>query len=258
MAVSILIVVVLFDILNCWIYCSYRKYERKKKIRVESTVERKDRIEDYKSFENVTNNKTQNKTTVLHKIKNKYIWPVANIYFSAMESLMRLSLKIVSVIPSHHIRNILLVVIFKMDISKRTVIYGGFEIRAPWNISIGEGTIIGDEAKLDGRCGITIGKNVNFSTGVWIWTLEHDLNDPYFGTTNKGGEVIIGDRVWLSCRTVVLPRIRIGEGAVVAAGAVVSKDCDAFKVYGGIPAKAISNRNNNLCYMFDGKHDHFL
>ena len=77
------------------------------------------------------------------------------------------------------------------------VIYYGAEIRAPWNIHIGEGTVIGDKAILDGRSGIKIGKNVNFSTGVWIWTNQHKVNDISFGI--EGKPVIIEDRLYRFC-----------------------------------------------------------
>lgn len=124
-----------------------------------------------------------------------------------------------------------------MNIATRAVVYDGFEIRAPCNISIGEGTIIGDESKLDGRNGLIIGKNVNFSFGVWIWTGQHDMNNPYFRTNNSGGAVQIEDRAWISCRTIILPGVRIGRGAVIAAGAVITKDCEPFCIYGGIPPR---------------------
>ena len=156
--------------------------------------------------------------------------------------------------PCHMLRILLLKHVYLMKLSKRVVIYGGFEIRAPWNITIDEGTIIGDNAILDGRNGITIGKNVNFSTGVWIWTEQHDYNDPLFSTNHKGGPVIIGDRAWLSARTQVLPKVTIGEGAVIAAGGLVTRDCEPFSIYGGIPCKKIGERNRNLHYMFDGSH----
>ena len=139
-----------------------------------------------------------------------------------------------------------------MKIAKDVVIYGGFEIRAPWNISIGRGTIIGDNSILDGRNGIQIGENVNFSTGVNIWTEQHDPNDKFFRCTKRKG-AIIGDRVWLSTRSIILPGVHVKEGAVVAAGAVITKDCQPFCIYGGIPAKKIGDREKNLQYEFDGE-----
>lgn len=99
---------------------------------------------------------------------------------------------------------------------------------------------------LDARKGIYIGDNVSLSMGVWIWTMEHDPQDPYY--RGKGGPVTIEDYVWLSCRVVVLPGVTIGKGAVVAAGAVVSADVAPYSIVGGIPAKRIGERNKDLRY----------
>lgn len=167
------------------------------------------------------------------------------------------SLHRLSRFPSQRYRKFILKNVFKMEIGDNVVIYGGFEIREPWNITIGEGTIIGHEAKLDGRNGICIGKNVNLSTGVWIWTEQHDHEDELFRCLNKGGAVIIDDRAWLSCRSIVLPRVHIGEGAVLAAGAIATKNLDSFGIYAGCPAKKISERNKKLKYVFNGNYRPF-
>lgn len=156
--------------------------------------------------------------------------------------------------PCHWYRNLLLKRVFRMNLGKDIVIYGGFEIRSPWNIYIGDGTIIGDNSILDGRNEIMIGKNVNFSTGVWIWTEQHDYNHPLFAPNNKGGKVVIGERTWISSRVSVLPNIEIAEGCVVGTGAVVTHNCEAFGLYVGIPAKKIGERNKNLTYSFNGDH----
>ena len=179
-------------------------------------------------------------------------------YNKLFGSLLRINLAVTAKIPSHHVRIFLYKNIFAMTIGKKAVIYYGAEIRSPWMITIGEGTIIGDKAILDGRFGISIGKNCNFSTGVWLWTLQHDVNDPWFTTDGQGAPIIIGDRAWLSCRTIVLPGVEIGEGSVIAAGAIVTKSTDPFSINGGVPSKKIGERNNNLKYEFDGSHVHFL
>lgn len=154
-------------------------------------------------------------------------------------------------------RNFMLRHVYRMKLAKTAVIYGGFEIRSPWNIHIADGAIVGDESKLDGRNGIFIGKNVNLSTGVWIWTEQHDINDPHFYSNETGGAVIVQDRVWISSRVTVLPKTKIYEGAVVAAGAVVTKNCEAYTIYGGIPAKKIGERSKKLFYEFTGRHEVF-
>lgn len=135
---------------------------------------------------------------------------------------------------------------------------GGGEVRCPWNIEIGDGTIIGHDAKLDGRNGLVIGSNVNLSSGVWIWTEEHNYNDEMFSCTGKGEKVIVEDRAWLSCRTVILPGVKIGQGAVLAAGAVATKDLEPYAVYGGIPAKRICERNRRIRYEFNGNYVPFI
>lgn len=161
-------------------------------------------------------------------------------------------------IPSHTIRMAIYKYIFLMDIEANVVIYGGAEIRNGYNIKIGKGTIIGDNCILDGRNGITIGENVNFSSGVWIWTEEHDIQDAYFRCNLvQRKQVVIGNYVWLGGRTVILPGVVIEEGAVVASGAVVTKDIMPHNICGGVPAKVIGKRSANLLYNFDGGHQWF-
>lgn len=195
-----------------------------------------------KLYDSVKNNITSTKDKRINNCLTRY----AN-------GLLLYELGLIGRIPSRTIRTWLLKNIFCVSVGKNVTIYRWKEIRNPWNIQIGDGTIIGDDAILDGRHGIHIGKNCNFSTGVWIWTEQHDYNDPYFNCTNKGGGVVIGDRAWISSRTTILPNIRIGEGTVIAAGAVVTKDCDQYAIYGGVPAKRIKERTHNLEYEFSGK-----
>ena len=77
-----------------------------------------------------------------------------------------------------------------------------------------------------------------------IYTLQHDYKLP--GFENAGAPVIVEDYVWLSTRSILLPGIRIGKGAIVAAGSVVTKDVPAFAVVAGIPAKQIGTRPENV------------
>ena len=174
----------------------------------------------------------------------------------AYKGWIRYKLNVLGKIPCHAYRNWVLRNIYIMKIGKKTVIYGGFEIRFPWKIEIGSVTIIGDECKQDGRNGLKIGENVNFSTGAWLWTEQHDLNDPMFGSNDSGGPITIGDRAWISSRSVILPKCTIGNGAVVAAGAVVTKSVPAYAIV-GVSAKVIGKRNQNLKYEFTGRHEAF-
>ena len=168
-----------------------------------------------------------------------------------MNGWMTYSLAFTGRLPSHGIRKFLFRHVYGVQLGRKCIIYGGTEMRAPYNIRIGEGSIIGNDSILDGRNGIFIGNNVNFSTGVWIWTEQHDPQCPHFSCTNRGGPVVINDRVWVSCRAVILPRVTIGEGAVIAAGAVVTHDVEPYAIYAGVPARKIGERNRDLVYTLD-------
>lgn len=149
-------------------------------------------------------------------------------------------------IPSHRIRKFIYRNCYKANIGKNVAFYRGAEVREPQNLTIGDNTVIGDHAILDARGGLEIGSNVNLSSGVWIWSEQHDPQCPDFGC--KTAKVTIKDYAWVSCRTVVLPGITIGEGSVVAAGAVVTKDVPDYAIVGGIPAKVIGERTRDLRY----------
>ena len=162
----------------------------------------------------------------------------------------------VSRIPSNLLRCFLYKHIFKIRIGKRVVFHKGLEVRDGYKISIGDGTIIGDDCLLDGRGGLTIGRNVNLSSKVNIYTGQHDVRSCDFGGVFS--PVNIGDRVWLSANTIILPGVAVGEGTVLAAGAVATKALEAHGIYGGIPAKRIGERREDINYSFNGKADWFL
>lgn len=141
-----------------------------------------------------------------------------------------------------------------MGVAPTAKLYRWREVRNGRNISIGDGSIIGMWVTLDGREGITIGKNVKFSSEVALWTLQHDYNSPTFATT--GGPIVVGDRAWISFRATILPGVTIGEGAVVAANAVVTKDVEPYTVVGGIPARPRAKRTSDLSYEWLNARSH--
>jgi acetyltransferase-like isoleucine patch superfamily enzyme len=120
------------------------------------------------------------------------------------------------------------------------------EFYAPQTITIGDFTTIGDSAFLDGRSGLRIGANVNLGSHVSIYTRQHDPDDPDFAEV--GAPVSVGDYAWLASHCIVLPGVTIGEGAVVAAGAVVTRDVAAYTMVGGVPATYIRDRARDLRY----------
>ena len=162
-------------------------------------------------------------------------------------------------IPSHHIRIWIYKNIFKVKVSKDVVIYYGAEIRNHNKLIIEKGAIIGDKCILDARNGIEIQKNACLATGVQIWSEQHAHRDSWFRCiSDESYKVIIGKRAWIGPRSIILHSVKIGEGAVVAAGSVVTKDIPPFTIVGGIPAKEIGKRNDKLYYGFNGDYSPFL
>lgn len=178
-----------------------------------------------------------------------------NLLFSCISGYERLLMYQIGYFPSHTIRNFIYKHIYLIHKDENAIIYYGAFIRGGHNLYIGKGSIIGDRCMLDARRGgIFIGENVNIGTSVSLWTGSHDVNDPYFRSMPQTrGPIKIGDRAWLGSHCIILDQVTIGEGAVVAAGSVVTKDVAPYTIVGGIPAKKIGERNHDLRYKLGGK-----
>jgi len=137
-------------------------------------------------------------------------------------------------------------ILFGMNIGKGAKIDCGCLIWGPGRITIGPGTVVNRGVVLDGRFPLTIGRNVSISLYSIILTLQHDLEAPDFRSI--GAPVTIEDHVFVGARAIIMPGITIGEGAAVAAGAVVTKDVEPFAVVAGVPAKPIGSRPKNLVF----------
>ena len=148
-------------------------------------------------------------------------------------------LRFVGFIPIHTIRKVFYWA-SGINMPFNSTIHIGANFFKPSNISIGHDTIIGDHCFLDGRAPLKIGNHVGIASQVLIYNDEHDINSPDYG--NSFGPVEIGDYVFIGPRAIILPNIKIGKGAVVAAGAIVTRDIPDFEIWGGVPAKKISDR----------------
>lgn len=164
----------------------------------------------------------------------------------------------IGLIPSCHIRK-WYCQIMGAKIAPNVIIHIGTQMRAEYNLIIGEGSIIGDHVTLDARGKLKIGRDVNISSNVSIWTYQHDYRSPDFACptpSERRLNVDIGDRVWLGCNVIVLPGVTIGEGAVCCGGCVVTKNIPPYTVVAGIPAHKVGERPQVLTYHFTGKSCH--
>lgn len=122
----------------------------------------------------------------------------------------------------------------------------GVIIRSARKVSIGNNVRIGEKSYLNGRGKLTIGNNVLTGPNIFIWTSNHNYYCPEllpYDTKPDDRAVTIKDNVWIGAQSKIVPGITIGEGAVIAMGAVVTKDVPDCAVVGGNPAKIIKYRD---------------
>jgi len=119
-------------------------------------------------------------------------------------------------------------------------------------VTFGQRNVINFGCTFDGRkFPIITGDDVSIGPEATILTLGHDPQSPDF--EDRGGQVVIGDRAWIAYQSLILPGVTIGEGAVVAARAVVTKDVPPYTIVAGNPARPIGERNRDLTYELNFK-----
>ena len=161
---------------------------------------------------------------------------------------------IIAYIPSHRIRLAWYRRVLGWQIGPRATLLLGQHIQLggirSTKVSIGKGTVINEGCFLYTTGGLIIGENVSISAGAWLVTGTHDMNDPQFPDDYR--PIIIGNHAWIGVRAILLAGITIGEGAVVMAGAVVTRDVPPYAVVGGVPARVVSQRKlQNASYELD-------
>ena len=114
------------------------------------------------------------------------------------------------------------------------------EIYYPWNLEMGDNVWIGYEANLYNLVPIRLGNNTVVSQRGFLCTGGHDVSEPAFGLLV--GEITLKDAAWVGANCFVCPGVTLHEGAVAAAGAVVTKDLPAMTICGGNPARPIKPR----------------
>ncbi len=133
-----------------------------------------------------------------------------------------------------------------VKIGKRSEINMKQYFLRPYCLSIGEDSHINRGCIFDARGGIKIGNSVSISYNVSMMTGSHDCYESDF--PGQYLPIEIGNYVWIGIGAIILNNVKIGDGAVIAAGSVVTKDVMPYSIVGGIPAKEIGKRPRYLNY----------
>ncbi len=137
-------------------------------------------------------------------------------------------------------------------IDRSATLQGGVRFFHVGRLRVGEGSLVNRGVYLDNRAGITIGRQVSIAHDCRIYTLGHDVHDPSFAT--KGAPVRIDDHAVLFAGAMLMPGVHLGAGAVVMAGAVVTKSVPPGRIVGGNPARDLGPRRIEPAYRLGRRH----
>jgi putative colanic acid biosynthesis acetyltransferase WcaF len=167
--------------------------------------------------------------------------------FSVQNRLLRFAWGIVYAIffrpsprPLHAWRSFLLRA-FGASMGRDCHIYPGARIWAPWNLFCGYQATIADGATVYNPKPVTLGSYAIISQDAYLCGATHDYENPGFPLISF--EISIGAFAWVCARATVQPGVSMGEGAVLALGAVATHNLDSWTVYAGIPARKIKMRS---------------
>lgn len=113
----------------------------------------------------------------------------------------------------------------------------GLRVKFPWRLVVGQACWLAEDAWIDNLALVQLGDRVCLSQGAYLCTGNHDFRSPGFAL--RLGPITIGSDAWIAARAVLAPGSQIGEGAVVALGAVVSGSVPAGAIVRGNPAVVV-------------------
>lgn len=152
---------------------------------------------------------------------------------------------VINKIPSRHIRR-WFYIMMGAKLGKDTLPFRRVEVLLPKGLVLEDRVTVGWFVELDARAGIEVGHDTNISSYVKLITGSHDVDSPEYKADFQ--PIKIGHHCWIGTGAIILQGVTIGDGAVVAAGAVVTKDIPPYEVWGGVPARFIKKRTQNMNY----------
>ena|ERR1039457_5351850 len=175
----------------------------------------------------------------LSRYTNAWCSPGRSRWVQALWFFLGLPVLRASWIPFSEVRRRILR-LFGAKIGRGVVIKPGVRVKYPWLLEIGDHSWIGEDAWIDNLASVQIGANVCISQGVYLCTGNHDWGDPAFGLTVS--PIVIREDAWVGAKAIICPGVKMGAGAVAAAGSVVTKRLEPYTIYSGNPAEAVKTR----------------
>jgi putative colanic acid biosynthesis acetyltransferase WcaF len=152
---------------------------------------------------------------------------------------------VITHLPGHWLRQAWLRLI-GVHIGAGTIIFRGTTVFGGPELHLGERVQVGFRVVLDARGGITVGDDVNISSDSQLLTARHAVHSPEF--EREVASIVLEDHVWVATRAMVLAGVRLGSGAVLAAGGVATRDIPGGAIAAGVPARVIGPRHSDLSY----------
>jgi acetyltransferase-like isoleucine patch superfamily enzyme len=125
----------------------------------------------------------------------------------------------------------------------------GVDMWVGYRLSMGARSAIGQRCYIDARAGLRIDEDVSISREAGLLTATHIPDDPDFDARLL--PIHLERNCWIGMRALILPGVRVGEGAIVAAGALVRSDVMPYTIVGGVPARVLGTRKGPMSYHLD-------
>ena len=180
------------------------------------------------------------KTMLIVVLRDLYLWYLGFLNY------------VVTYVPLPRLRHFLLRRMYFIKIGPGSYVHMGVKYKRPRSIEIGRNSVINPGVLLDGRISLKIGDNVDIGEQVSFYCGGHDVQSPDYRAFMEA--TAVGDRACIYARAMVIRGVNIGEGAVVAAGSIVTKDVPPYTIVAGIPAKKIGERSRDLRYELSQKN----
>lgn len=160
-----------------------------------------------------------------------------------MCAIVKLAINTISIFGNTKLTNkirLLLLKLVGIKAEARIFIDYGFDCYSPGNITFGKNISLGHYNRIWAFNKVEIGNNVQTAIGLTIVSGSHKTNS--FESIVHNQQVILEGENWIGANVTIIGGVKIGLGAIIAAGSVVVSDIPAYTIAGGIPAKVIKNR----------------